>query len=96
MILAFLLAAGALCNGRADFCSRPYNKVTFAATHDSYAASEYVPNVLCLVPLYCPITNIGFVDQQHGITRQLKDGIRAFDLRLGRSSRDALRPPQPE
>ncbi len=82
MLLALLLAAAPLCNGRADLCSRPYNRATFAATHDSYAAADYVPNVLCAVPLYCPITNIGFVDQQHGITQQLHDGIRAFDLRL--------------
>ncbi len=82
MLLGLVLAFAQVCNGSAELCARPYNKVTFAGTHDSYAASEYVPNVLCMVPLYCPISNPGFVAQEHGITRQLNDGIRAFDLRL--------------
>lgn len=72
-----------VCNGRADLCDRPYNRVTFPATHDSYAASEYVPqSIWSFLPLYKLVAKLGFVDQDFGITRQLNDGIRALDLRL--------------
>jgi phosphatidylinositol-specific phospholipase C-like protein len=55
------------CNGHAAFCDRPYNKLVFPATHNSYSVlkegfSEWVAN------------------QREGIARQLRDGIRVLLL----------------
>ncbi len=53
------------CNGHADLCDRPIDAVTFAGTHNSMANAD----AGWMAP-----------NQQHGITQQLTDGIRAMML----------------
>ncbi|KAF9150818.1 hypothetical protein DFQ26_001453, partial [Actinomortierella ambigua] len=53
------------CNGYPELCSKPYNQVTYATTHNAYA-------------LYALCTISG--NQDNNIPTQLKDGIRAFML----------------
>ncbi|KAF9911983.1 hypothetical protein EC991_001430 [Linnemannia zychae] len=53
------------CNGYAELCSRTYDKVAFATTHNAYA----------ITPVGGLATN-----QVNNIATQLKDGIRAFML----------------
>ncbi|KAJ2697923.1 hypothetical protein H4218_003617 [Coemansia sp. IMI 209128] len=60
------------CNGHKELCSRPYNKVSFACTHNSYS---YAP------PAGSPVLN-----QERTIKEQLNDGIRAFMLDVVRPS----------
>lgn len=55
--------AGA-CNGSRALCSRRLDQVAFAATHNSYAASDE--------------PGWRFASQRHGIARQLRDGVRAL------------------
>jgi hypothetical protein len=59
------------CNGSKAACDKPLDKVVFAATHNSYAASDE--------------PGWRFADQRYGIARQLQDGIRAFliDVHFG-------------
>ncbi|OLY78109.1 hypothetical protein AYI68_g7851 [Smittium mucronatum] len=52
------------CNGYMQLCDRPYNKISFPGTHNSFA---YAPN------------NIGS-NQNKNIKEQLNDGIRAFTI----------------
>jgi hypothetical protein len=54
------------CNGSAALCSRPINEVIFPGTHNSFAASDE--------------PGWHFANQTYPISRQLKDGIRAFLL----------------
>ena len=56
----------ALCNGETALCDRRVDQVVFAATHNSYAASEQ--------------PGWYFASQRHGIARQLDDGSRALTL----------------
>jgi hypothetical protein len=60
-----------LCNGLAALCSRPLNDVIFPGTHNSFAASDE--------------PGWYFANQTYPISRQLKDGIRAFliDIHYG-------------
>ncbi|KAF9280900.1 hypothetical protein BGZ68_006950 [Mortierella alpina] len=53
-----------LCNGYAELCARPYNKVAFATTHNAFASSAGALGA----------------NQNHAISVQLKDGIRALML----------------
>jgi len=53
------------CNGHAVLCDRPLDEVTLPGTHNSMSNAD----ADWLVP-----------NQQHGITRQLEDGIRALML----------------
>ncbi|KAG0224231.1 hypothetical protein BGW41_005178 [Actinomortierella wolfii] len=53
------------CNGYPELCSKPYNQVTYATTHNAYAF--YPPGALA-------------ANQDNDIPTQLKDGIRAFML----------------
>src|SRR4051812_23807591 len=67
--LAVLFAGGSpprRCNGAAALCDRRLDQVVFAATHNSYAASDQ--------------PGWRFAPQGHGIARQLDDGIRALLL----------------
>jgi hypothetical protein len=67
--LAVLFAGGSApprCNGAAALCDRRLDQVVFAATHNSYAASDQ--------------PGWRFAPQGHGIARQLDDGIRALLL----------------
>ena len=59
------------CQGSSALCSRPLNSVWFAATHNSYAASDQ--------------PGWRFASQNHPISRQLGDGIRALliDVHFG-------------
>jgi hypothetical protein len=59
------------CNGSKAACDKPLNEVVFAATHNSFAASDE--------------PGWRFADQRYGIARQLDDGIRAFliDVHFG-------------
>jgi hypothetical protein len=61
----------ASCNGLAALCDRRLDQVVFAATHNSYAASEQ--------------PGWRFAPQRYGISRQLDDGIRALliDVHFG-------------
>lgn len=53
------------CNGHAALCDRPLREVTFAGTHNSMSNAD-----------------AGWLgpNQQHGLTRQLEDGVRALML----------------
>lgn len=53
-----------LCNGYAELCAKPYNKVAFATTHNAFASSAGALGA----------------NQNHAISVQLKDGIRALML----------------
>ncbi len=53
------------CNGRRELCDRPYNEVSFATAHNAMNNAE---------------DEWLFPNQDHGISRQLKDGIRAMML----------------
>lgn len=57
------------CNGHKELCTRPYNKVGFACTHNSYS---YEP----------PKTDFPVLNQERSIPQQLQDGVRAFMLDL--------------
>ncbi|KAF9360044.1 hypothetical protein BGX26_010694 [Mortierella sp. AD094] len=54
-----------LCNGYAELCTRTYDKVAYATTHNAYAFTP--PGGLA-------------TNQDNDIPTQLKDGIRAFML----------------
>jgi hypothetical protein len=54
------------CNGSAALCDRRLDQVVFAATHNSYAASDQ--------------PGWRFASQRHDIARQLDDGIRGLLL----------------
>ncbi|KAJ1643870.1 hypothetical protein J3B02_003621 [Coemansia erecta] len=58
------------CNGHASLCSKRYNEVSYACTHNSYS--------------YPPPNAIEVLNQEHSIQQQLTDGIRAFMLDLVR------------
>ncbi|KAF9157470.1 hypothetical protein DFQ26_008705 [Actinomortierella ambigua] len=58
-------AQAQVCNGYAELCTKPYNQVTYATTHNAYAFSP--PGALA-------------ANQDNDIPTQLKDGIRAFML----------------
>jgi hypothetical protein len=53
------------CNGHEVLCDRPVSQVTFAGTHNSMSNAD-----------------AGWIapNQQHGLTQQLEDGVRAFML----------------
>ena len=59
------------CNGATGLCDRRLDQVVFPATHNSYAAADQ--------------PGWHFAPQQHGIGRQLDDGIRALlvDIHFG-------------
>jgi hypothetical protein len=59
-------ASPTTCNGAAALCSRRLDEVVFAATHNSFAASDE--------------PGWHFANQRYGIARQLDDGIRALLL----------------
>ncbi|KAJ2006008.1 hypothetical protein H4R26_001635 [Coemansia thaxteri] len=65
-------SAQLLCNGHAELCSRPYNSISFACTHNSYS--------------YPPPTESLALNQQRSIQEQLDDGVRAFMLDVVRPS----------
>jgi hypothetical protein len=52
------------CNGSARLCERPLADVAFPATHNAMSGAD--------VPSYL------FASQEHGIARQLDDGVRAL------------------
>lgn len=53
----------AVCNGHAELCARRYDEVVFPGTHNSMAAAD---------------EGWTFPFQDHGIARQLEDGIRVL------------------
>src|SRR4051794_30944191 len=59
------------CDGAAALCDRRLDQVVFAATHNSYAASDQ--------------PGWRFASQRYGISRQLDDGVRALliDIHFG-------------
>ena len=62
------------CQGSSALCSRRLNDVYFAATHNSYAASDR--------------PGWRFASQSHPISRQLDDGIRALLIDIHYGVRD--------
>ena len=56
---------GTACNGHDVLCDRPVTEVTFAGTHNSMSNAD--------AEWVAP-------NQQHGLTRQLEDGVRAMML----------------
>jgi hypothetical protein len=54
-----------LCNGATSLCTRRYDQVAYATTHNAMSNAD---------------ENWIFPNQQHGISRQLDDGIRALML----------------
>ncbi|KAJ1954921.1 hypothetical protein EC988_002166, partial [Linderina pennispora] len=54
------------CAGHAALCAKPYNKVSFATTHNAYS--------------YAPPAGSPALNQERTIQQQLDDGIRAFML----------------
>lgn len=65
----------ALCNGRSDLCSRAFNEVVFAGTHNSMAADDA-----------WGIGALAVTTQKYTIAQQLQRGIRAlsFDVWYGK------------
>ncbi|KAJ2093401.1 hypothetical protein IW138_000251 [Coemansia sp. RSA 986] len=63
-----------LCNGHAELCSRKYNNVSFACTHNAYS--------------YPPPEDYLVLNQARTIQEQLDDGVRAFMLDVVRSYSD--------
>ena len=63
------------CNGAADLCARPYDEVAYATTHNAYNADD---------------EGYAFPNQTHGITRQLRDGVRALMLDIYDQEGDVL------
>lgn len=65
----------ALCNGRSDLCSRPFNEVVFAGTHNSMAADDA-----------WGLGALAVTTQKYTIAQQLQRGIRAlsFDVWYGK------------
>jgi hypothetical protein len=59
------------CNGHAELCDRPLDKVVFATSHNSMAAAD-VPGWM-------------FPNHERGIRQQLADGVRGFlvDIHYG-------------
>ena len=57
-------AAVDACNGHPELCDRPFDKVAFAATHNSMSAGD--------------IADWMFPNQEKGIVAQLEDGVRGF------------------
>ena len=55
------------CNGHVELCDRPYDKVTYAGTHDAYA------NIA---------EGFTSADQTYAMSRQLQDGIRVLHLEI--------------
>ncbi|MCH9680898.1 MAG: hypothetical protein K0V04_05660 [Deltaproteobacteria bacterium] len=53
------------CNGHVELCDRPFDEVVFAGTHNSHSALDEG----------FPVLN---ANQEHGISRQLSDGIRVM------------------
>jgi hypothetical protein len=53
------------CNGHLALCDRPLDQVTLPGTHNSMSNDD---------------AGWGFPNQQHGLTRQLDDGVRALML----------------
>lgn len=73
-VLATLVnAQQQLCNGYTEYCTKPINKILFAATHNSFAV---VSKAMDTPPL---ATN---QNPAWTIDKQLKDGVRALDLDL--------------
>ena len=56
---------GEACNGHPELCARRLDEVTFPGTHNSMSNSD---------------AGWYFPNQEHGITRQLEDGVRALML----------------
>lgn len=67
------------CNGLPELCDRPLDQVVFACTHNAMGAAD-VPSWL-------------FPNQQFGIGRQLRDGVRALmlDVLPGIPMRDVVK-----
>ncbi|KAJ2851026.1 hypothetical protein IWW36_001453 [Coemansia brasiliensis] len=59
------------CNGHEELCSRTYNNVSYACTHNAYS--------------YPPPHTLPVLNQEKNITQQLQDGIRAFMLDIVRN-----------
>ncbi|KAF9135472.1 hypothetical protein BGW39_002617 [Mortierella sp. 14UC] len=59
------VSAQQLCNGYAELCTKTFDQVSYATTHNAYAYTP--PGALA-------------INQNNNITTQLKDGIRAFML----------------
>jgi hypothetical protein len=58
-----------LCNGRSDLCTRPFNEVVFAGTHNSMASDDA-----------WGIGAAAVTTQKYTIAQQLQRGIRALSL----------------
>lgn len=67
------------CNGHAELCTRPFDQVVFPGTHNAHAALD---------DGFPPVN----ANHQHGIARQLDDGIRVLllDVYLDEADPDAL------
>ncbi|KAJ1900470.1 hypothetical protein LPJ81_003937 [Coemansia sp. IMI 209127] len=63
-----------LCNGHTELCSRTYNNVSFACTHNAYS--------------YPPPEDYLVLNQARTLQEQLDDGVRAFMLDVVRSYTD--------
>ncbi|KAJ2515447.1 hypothetical protein GGI11_003761 [Coemansia sp. RSA 2049] len=63
-----------LCNGYSELCSRSYNNVSFACTHNAYSSP--------------PPEDYLALNQARSIQEQLDDGVRAFMLDVVRSASD--------
>ncbi|KAJ2691944.1 hypothetical protein GGH99_002060, partial [Coemansia sp. RSA 1285] len=62
------------CNGYSELCSRSYNNVSFACTHNAYSSP--------------PPEDYLALNQARSIQEQLDDGVRAFMLDVVRSASD--------
>jgi hypothetical protein len=55
------------CNGHSELCSRPYDQVVFAGTHNAYSVVEEA---------------FGAPNQTHAVARQLADGVRVLHFEV--------------
>jgi hypothetical protein len=75
--VADALASAGACNGSRALCGRRLNEVVFPTTHNAFAAADE-PGWL-------------FANQNYGIARQLRDGIRGFMIDIHDGVRDPAR-----
>jgi hypothetical protein len=74
------------CNGSSDLCDRPYDEVTFAATHNAHAVARSLRVASGLVSSLAP----GGDNQERTIREQLADGVRGLMIDIGRTKSGRL------
>jgi hypothetical protein len=69
------------CNGSRELCDRPFDQVTFAATHNAHAIARSWRVAAGLLSSLAP----GGDNQERTLHEQLEDGVRGMMIDLGRA-----------